>query len=293
MDDSSTYFYRKMPNENFCVEIFLKDDIKLGGNFKTHWHECVQLYYFVTGKAILECGHNRFEVSPGSVAVVNSNELHYLESLSDDLTFYVIRIDPTFLFSNQVDLLQSKYLAPLAQNRITFLNLIEKDAQILDCVTSTIQEYYSKQIGYELAVKSCIYQLIVLLLRGYVSKILTKNEFDEKVRSLKRFDVVLHIIENNYTEKIHLEELADTVNLSVCHFCRIFKQITGKTTTDYINGVRLEKAAFFLEQADFNITEIAIKCGFDSVNYFSRLFRKYYNTSPSKFREAHNDKSSM
>ena len=293
MNDSSTYFYRKMPNENFCVEIFLKEDIKLGGNFKTHWHECLQLYYFVTGKASLECGHNRFEVSLGSVTIVNSNELHYLESLSDDLTFYVIRIDPTFLFSNQVDLLQSKYLAPLAQNRITFQNLMENDAQILDCVTNTIQEYYSKQIGFELAVKSHIYQLIVLLLRGYVSKILTKNEFEEKARSLKRLDVVLHIIENNYAEKIHLKELADTVNLSVCHFCRIFKQITGKTTTDYINGVRLEKAASFLEQADFNITEIAIKCGFDSVNYFSRLFRKYYNTSPTKFREAHIDQFSM
>jgi AraC-like DNA-binding protein len=276
-----------MPNANFCIEIFLKDNIKCGENFKMHWHEHLQLYYFVRGRASLECGHNHFEVSTGNIAVVNSNELHYLESLSDGLEFYVIRIEPAFLFSNQVDLLQTKYLAPLAHNRIAFQNLIENDAQIMDCVTRMIREYYSNQIGFELAVKSSIYQLIVLLLRGYVGKVLTKNEFEEKARSLKRFDIVLHVIKNNYAEKISLEELADTVNLSVCHFCRTFKQLTGKTTTDYINSVRLEKATSFLEQKDLSITEIAINCGFDSVNYFSRLFRKYYNTSPTKFRETY------
>lgn len=287
MKDKSTYFNRKIPNADFCVDIFLKNDIKHGGNFKTHWHEHLQLYYFVEGRAILECGHNRFKVSPGNVAVVNSNELHYLESLSDDLEFYVIRIEPTFLFSNQVDLLQTKYLAPLALNRIAFQNLIESDAQILDCVTSTLQEYFTKETGYELAIKASIYQLIVLLLRRYVGKILTKNDFEERARTLKRFEDVFQIIENNYAEKISLKELADSVNISACHFCRTFKQITGKTTTDYINGVRLEKAVCFLEQTNLNITEIALKCGFDSVNYFSRLFRKYYNTSATKFRETH------
>lgn len=292
MEDSKTYFYKKMPNADFCVEIFLKNDINRGENFKAHWHEHLQLYYFVGGRARLECGHNHFEVSPGNVTIVNSNELHYLEGLSDDLRFYVIRIDPTFLFSNQVDLLQTKYLAPLAQNRITFQNLIENDAQVLDCVTTTIREYFAKEAGYELAVKASIYQLIVLLLRGYVDKILTRNAFEEKARALKRFDTVLHVIEKNYAEKICVEELAGTVNLSVCHFCRIFKQITGKTTTDYVNGVRLEKAASYLRQSDLNITEIAIRCGFNSVNYFSRLFRNSYRVSPTKFRETHTEQAS-
>jgi AraC-like DNA-binding protein len=51
--------------------------------------------------------------------------------------------------------------------------------------------------------------------------------------------------------------------------------------------VRLEHAAYLLEQTNFNITEIALRCGFDSVNYFSRLFKRYYNTSPTEFRAAH------
>jgi AraC-type DNA-binding domain-containing proteins len=288
MKDSQTYYYRKMPNADFCVEIFLKNDIKRGGNFKTHWHEHLQLYYFIRGRASLECGQNRFEVSPGDVAIVNSNELHYLEGLSDDLNFYVIRIDPTFLFSNQVDLVQTKYLAPLSQNLISFQNLIRNDSQVQDCITKTIEEYDKKQIGFELAVKSSIYQLIVLLLRGYVSQVLTKDACEAKAHTLKSFNAVFEMIENHYHEKISLSELACLVNISPCHFCRVFKQITGKTTTDYINGIRLKKAAFLLEQEDLNITEIALQCGFDSVNYFSRLFRRHYHISPTKFKEMTN-----
>nr|WP_319489227.1 AraC family transcriptional regulator [uncultured Caproiciproducens sp.] len=284
MKNTNTYLYREMPDKNFSVEIFLKGDIKRGGNYKRHWHEHLQFYYFVSGKAFLECGRNRFYAAAGSIVVINSNELHYLEGLSDDLSFYVIRIDPSFLFSNQVDLLQTKYLAPLTQNRISFQNLIENDAEVSDCVKRMIREYFSRQTGFELAIKSFVYQLIVLLLRGYVAKILTKEEFEENARILRRFDSVFQIIQEHYAEKISLKELAESVNISAGHFCRTFKQMTGKTTTDYINGVRLEKAAALLEQKDLNITEIAIRCGFDSVNYFSRLFRTYYHTSPTAFR---------
>lgn len=288
MEDKNTYFNREIPDADFSVDIFFKNDIKNGESFRKHWHEHLQLYYFVSGKAVIECGRNRFQVSPGNVIIVNSNEMHYLESLSDELQFYTIRIAPTFLFSNQVDLLQTKYLAPLALNRIAFQNLIESDSQVLACITTMLEEFTVKENGYELAIKAAIYQLIVLLLRRYVGKILTENEFEERAHTLRRFEQVFHIIENHYAEKISLQELADSINISPCHFCRTFKQVTGKTTTEYTNGVRLENAARFLEQPNLNITEIALKCGFDNVNYFSRLFHRYYNTSARKFRESHN-----
>ncbi|WP_156990847.1 helix-turn-helix domain-containing protein, partial [Caproicibacter fermentans] len=124
------------------------------------------------------------------------------------------------------------------------------------------------------------------LTRGYVCKILSEKEFEEKTRSLKHFNTVLQFIEDNYDKKIRLKELADSANLSACHFCRTFKQITGKTLTNYVNEIRLEKAACFLKQTDLNITETALKCGFDSISYFNRLFSRHYKISPTKFRKA-------
>lgn len=286
MQNKYVFYQKEMPDAHFCVDIIHNQRLKLGESLNTHWHEQLQFFYFCGGKALLECGKKRFIVAQGDVAVINSNEPHYLECLSDDLDFYVIRIDPSFLFSNQVDLVQTKYISPLSQNRISFQNRIENDKQISDCVIQIIEEYEYKQIGFELAVKSSLYQLIVLLLRGYVARVITKDEFQAKVNTLKQFDRVFEWIEANYMNKVTLPQLAETVNISSCHFCRLFKQITGKTTTEYINGVRLEKSIAFLKQKDLNITEIALECGFDSVNYFSRLFRKCYHVSPTKFRDS-------
>ncbi len=291
MNDKNTYFDRK-GQENF-IDIFLKDDIKKGANFKRHWHEHLQVYYFVDGMAYLECGLNNFKIVSGNIAIANSNELHYLESLSDNLKFYIIRIEPTFLFSNQVDLLQTKYLAPLALNHIVFDNLIQNDYLILKCIKTILYEYNNKEIGYELSIKANIYQLIVLLLRSHVYKIFSEDEFIERKHSLEKFECIFDLIEEKYMDKITLKELASHVNLSAPHFCRTFKQITGKTTVDFINGIRLDKAIYYLNKTDLNMTEIAMRCGFDSINYFSRLFKKNYNISPTQYRHEHRDASNI
>lgn len=285
MKNLQTYYNKKMPDPNLGIDIFLAENFKKGRRFNAHWHENMQLYFFTEGEALVECNKNHYYVKTHSIVVINNNELHSLESLSDNLKFYTIRIDSSFLFSNQVDLCQTKFLSPLSQNQISFQNLIENDKQILDCVTITIQEYFSREIGYELAVKSFIYQLIVLLLRKYINKFLTKKELISKVNNLKRFDLIFKYVDNNYSKKISTSDLANIVPISTYHFCRIFKKMTGKTTTDYINGVRLEKAVDYLNEGDLNITEIALRCGFDSINYFSRLFKKHYNVSPTKFKK--------
>lgn len=285
MKDLKTYYYKKMPDPNLGIDIFLAQNFKKGIKFNEHWHENMQLYFFTEGNALVECNKKHYYVTTDSIIVINSNELHSLESLSDNLNFYTIRIDSSFLFSNQVDLCQTKFLSPMLQNQISFQNLIENDKQILDCVTMTIQEYFSKKIGYELAVKSFTYQLIVLLLRQYVSKFLTRKELISKVNNLKRFDLIFEYIDNNYFKKITTQDLSNIVHISTYHFCRIFKQMTGKTPTDYINGIRLKKAVDYLNKGDLNITEIALRCGFDSVNYFSRLFTKHFDVSPTKFKK--------
>ncbi|MDX5750490.1 AraC family transcriptional regulator [Clostridioides difficile] len=291
MKDKNTYFNRK-GQENF-IDIFLKDDIKKGANFKRHWHEHLQIYYFIDGIAYLECGLDNFKVVPGNIVIANSNELHYLESLSDNLKFYSIRIEPTFLFSNQVDLLQTKYLAPLALNHIVFNNLIQNDSLILKCITTILDEYHNKEVGYELSIKANIYQLIVLLLRSHIDKIYSEDEFIKRKYSLEKFECIFDLIEEKYMDKITLKELASHVNLSAHHFCRTFKQITGKTTIDFINGIRLDKDIYYLKETDLNMTEIAMRCGFDSINYFSRLFKRNYNISPTKYRNEHKEVSNV
>jgi len=82
-----------------------------------------------------------------------------------------------------------------------------------------------------------------------------------------------------------LKQLADIACLSVGHFCRIFKKLTGRSAIDYITQLRVEKAALLLRQGEYNIKEIAFATGFNDSNYFTRVFKKYKNTAPSEFKK--------
>lgn len=283
MKNKENYYCREMPNKNFSVEVGLSKIWESGSNFKEHWHEDLQVFYFINGQGFLRFNKESFNVVQGDVVIINSKELHYLESLNDNLRFYLIRIDPSFLFSDQVDLCQTKYLFPLCENDILFKNLIRNDDKIINCIKTIIKEYSEKKFGYELAVKSNLYNLVVLLLRHYTVKFITKKQLTFKINNLKRFYNVFEFIDNNYNKKICVTDVSNIAHLSTYYFCRIFKQMTGKTITEYINEVRLKKSIELLKNGNMNITEIAINCGFNDVNYFSRLFKKKFGVSPTKF----------
>jgi len=283
MKDKKNYYFRDMPDKNFSVDIGLSKTWESGSNFKEHWHEHLQVFYFVNGEGLIQCNKKSFNVVQGDVVIINSRELHYFESLSDNLKFYLLRIDLPFLFSDQVDLCQIKYLAPLSENFILFKNLIRNDDEIVNCIKTVLKEFFKKELGYELAVKGNLYRLVVLLLRNYIGTYVTKKQLTFKINNFKRFYKVFEFIDNNYNNKICVTNLANIAHVSTYYFCRIFKQMTGKTITEYINEVRLKKSIELLKSGNVNITEIAIICGFNDVNYFSRLFKKKYGVSPTKF----------
>jgi len=273
--------------------IFHKDHLSKdenGGSFLCHWHEKIELLYFIKGEALIKCNSQEIFAKKGDLIVINSNELHQGYCLTDSVDYYCIIFDTSLFQSRHVDICETKYINPILKNRILFKNKIEKDNQITKLIKEFVREYEAKQIGYEMAVKATLYQILVVLLRNYVQLYLTTKEYDQRMRNMKRFNEVLKYIENNYNEKITIDQLCSMANVSRYYFCRLFKSITDKSLGEYLNQLRINKAEALLKNSDVNITEAALACGFEDVNYFSRLFRKYKKESPSAFRKRlHNE----
>ncbi len=89
----------------------------------------------------------------------------------------------------------------------------------------------------------------------------------------------------NLQDPLALDTVANHVGVSSYYFCKIFKQSTGMTLTEYVNRLRVEKAKHRLLNPDHRITEIAYDVGFQSISQFNRCFTKYSGTSPSRYRE--------
>lgn len=284
MADNSLH-YDDMSNENLFIKIKKEEYETPGIILNSHWHEQIQFFYFTSGNAVIRCNSETFEVNANDFIIINSKELHYIENISGNLTLYLIKIDLTFIYSNKADSIQAQFLTPLSQNLISFENLVRNDESLLMCVNRIIHEYFTKEIGFELAIKSQVYDLIVILLRGYIKKIYNENELQSKLFLLQRFKNVINYMESCFTEKIDLEKLSKMAGFSKGHFCRLFKQITGLSAIDYINNLRINKASDLLKNSDLNITEIAVSCGFSDSNYFSRIFKNNKKISPMQMKK--------
>ena len=91
-------------------------------------------------------------------------------------------------------------------------------------------------------------------------------------------------IENNYTDEITRESLAKVMNMNSDYLGRMFKKLTDKNISDYINECRLKKACEMLINSDENIVDIAFAVGFESLPTFYRVFKKIMNETPINYR---------
>jgi AraC-like DNA-binding protein/ligand-binding sensor protein len=92
----------------------------------------------------------------------------------------------------------------------------------------------------------------------------------------------------NYTRKISLKEIAGASGLSAPYFSTIFKEEMGENLSNYLNRMRVEKAASMLLTTDMPINEIASACGFEDQSWFSKIFKNSTGLTPGKYREQGN-----
>jgi AraC-like DNA-binding protein len=90
---------------------------------------------------------------------------------------------------------------------------------------------------------------------------------------------------NDYMNPIAVEDVLRTCALGRSQFHALFKDETGQTFTDYLAGVRCDKAAELLVNSDRTILDIAEACGFGNLSHFYHVFRKRKGTSPRRYRE--------
>ena len=101
----------------------------------------------------------------------------------------------------------------------------------------------------------------------------------ELIRKAKKY------ITERIDEKVSLAEIACEVNVSSFYFCKLFKQSTGMTLTEFTNRHRIELAKNELKQSTKPITEIAYEVGFQSLSQFNRSFCKFAGESPRAYRQ--------
>jgi two-component system, response regulator YesN len=98
------------------------------------------------------------------------------------------------------------------------------------------------------------------------------------------FDAIKYIEKNYYNQSLSTQKISESVHLTPTYLCALFKKETGKTISDYITDVRIQKSKELLSDRNVKLFEIAREVGYNDPNYFAKTFKKQTGMTPSEYR---------
>jgi AraC-like DNA-binding protein len=183
-------------------------------------------------------------------------------------------------------------------------NLMNEDAPKAD----NGQWFFSEegfQFFNDLAIYQIIQRLIFLIVEDHASKDLfvdmmlkelliralrveSRNQLVQHARQEQdnnRIAHVIHHIRKNIREKLTIKELSSKAYMSESNFYKVFKNEMGCSPVDFINDERIRIASSLLQDPHSQVNQVSIECGFNSLSYFNRVFKKKHQLSPKAYQE--------
>lgn len=255
-----------------------------------HWHEEMEWIYFQKGDFPVWINTKEYQVHAPAFMCIHPEELHALILEKDGIESAVV-FPVDILCFERYDAAEAKVLGPLAEGKLRMPVLCRSgDAafeELSACykeIEQMLRQMKEQKNMFYLNIKAKMLELIAV---AYKYDLLTRQvrEGREEAGTVENLKKVLQYIGEHYSSPIRLSELAELVNMNEQYFCRYFKKNIGKTITEYINVIRVEKAATALAETEDKIIDIAAACGFDNIGYFIRRFKKEKGMAPSEYRK--------
>ena len=228
-------------------------------NLETHSHPCIELVYYMEGKAGLEVGGLHVNASIFDTVVYPANCIHH-DGLSGERKRAIICL--------WIDIPELVIDRPL---------LLHEQSGMLRSLFKMVYEEGRRKEPEPYTLEYLLKLLLTTVIRQ-------AEHTEESNRFLRE---VIPYIHEHFCEKITLDELAELEHISVSYLSRKFRQYTDMTIVAYINRLRVEAAKQLLTSSDCSASEIAWKIGYESPKYFHRVFKSHTGESPSAFRKAY------
>lgn len=238
-----------------------------------HSHHFTELFYIVSGVGSFVLPDREIPVKQNDLVVINPNVEHTEKSNENDSLEYIALGIQGIMFS----LVPEEDELPIG-----LFTYQGEQKETLFYLNQLLTEIQKQETDYELVCQNIINVLIIKLKRA---KNITVESHDSE--SLHQTVAqVIHYIKYNFNETITLDTLANVANINKYYLSHCFKQDTGLSPIEYVTKVRIEEAKTLLETTDFTISIISEACGFSSQSLFAQTFRRFENTTPSRYRKS-------
>jgi len=114
----------------------------------------------------------------------------------------------------------------------------------------------------------------------------TDNDGITNIYSYSEYAV--RYINNHFSEKIRIQDLADHIGISRSYLVKLMKQETGMSPQEYLIETRMRRASDLLSRTQDSIKVVATECGYDDALAFSKVFKSRFGLNPSEYRQKYN-----
>ncbi len=254
-----------------------------------HWHPDFEIATAECATLDYQVGEHHIILEAGDSIFVNGNMLHGIKQLSGEEPDPM----PNIVFSGtlvapEASTIHQKHIRPLVKcDFLPFIVFRHNDAshrEINGLIKDIYKQMEERKTCYELAVQrdlSYIFEYISCHFSVLPKVQATRIEMGNQIRLQK----MLSYIYENYTAPVTLQDIAKAANISRSEAGRCFRKYMGCSPIDALIGHRLQTAHRLLGEKTLSLGEICFACGFHSVNYFSRQFKKAYGYTPGQMRK--------
>ena len=132
--------------------------------------------------------------------------------------------------------------------------------------------------------KHCLSNSTVITRSAKFYSLITELLTSHFAPSIPLVDRIDRYLENNFSEDISLDDIAETVSLNKFTLCKRYLEASGTTVMDRLKSIRIAKAKQYLLNTSFSIETIGSMCGFQSPSYFGKVFRGTTGKTPREYR---------
>lgn len=272
------------------------------GKLIPHRHDFVELVYVVKGEAMHWFEGRFYKIGPDDVFIINPGEAH-MYHVQNEGRMEIINclFKPSLLTESLLRELQLMkemdflYVLPFLDQceRFEHRQPLEKNKAtiILQLLEQMITEYRQKHAGYQTLIRMKMVEILVMLSRycRYQVDLVGNQWLDDDIR-LRR---ICGYLERHSYEKLNVESVAKILHLSVRQLNRLLKAKTGHSVIGLVHKFRLQQARQLLEETEEKVVAIAGLVGYDSPQFFNRLFMRETGCSPTEYRAQYQAKQAQ
>lgn len=258
-----------------------------------HQHNSTEIMYLISGGCVVDVRsragvEESFRLKRGELIILDANISHRL-IVEEGTSCRMLNVEFGFVEYSGVAPSVAKLareeaiLAELLQ--VPFSSLIMPDPEEIYHVLKALVLELDQRSGSGGSMVDLLFcELLLRLARLRKEQLHTSQQPSQLSQLYVRRSI--EYLHQNYDQSIQVKDIAAAVNLHPGYLHRIFKIHTGRTLSDYLNMLRMEKAKMLLGQSDIPIAEIADYVGISSRQYFHLLFKKYSECTPVEYRNS-------